>query len=361
MENFYRYMRKKYDVLMDGNKPVGGQWNFDMENRNKLPEHFPIPQPKVFNRNVENLKNEIDTAKINYFGRIDTEHYEWPVSHAELIELFNHFLEKNLSFFGSYQDAFTEKSWSIFHSRISFGLNIKLLHPLDIIRKSEAYWKKHRDDITIAQAEGFIRQIMGWREYTRGIYWTHMPDYKQKNYFNHEKKLPQWFWTGQTKMKCLSHAINQSLDHAYAHHIQRLMVTGNFGLLAGIHPDEMDAWYLGDYIDALEWVEITNTRGMSQYADGGIVGTKSYVSSANYIHKMGHYCGGCLYKNTVKTGKKACPFNSLYWHFYVRNRKKLQDNPRVNMMYRTWDKMDHGKQSELLDLAENYLEHLNEL
>ena len=202
----------------------------------------------------------------------------------------------------------------------------------------EAYWKENQSEISISQVEGFIRQIIGWREYMRGIYWAKMPDFAEMNFFGHERKLPEWFWTGKTKMACLSHSINQSLDLAYAHHIQRLMVTGNFMLLAGIHPDEVDQWYLGIYIDAIEWVEITNTRGMSQFADGGIVGTKPYVSSANYIKKQGNYCSHCAYDPGKKTGDGACPFNSLYWHFYDRNRDKLEKNPRIGMAYRTWIK-----------------------
>jgi deoxyribodipyrimidine photolyase-related protein len=209
--------------------------------------------------------------------------------------------------------------------------------------------------------EGFVRQIIGWREYMRGIYWLKMPAYANLNYFQHDKKLPEWFWTGDTKMNCLKHAINQSLDYAYAHHIQRLMVTGNFALLAGIHPDQVDAWYLGIYIDAFEWVEITNTRGMSQYADGGIVGTKPYVSSAAYINKMSSYCSGCYYDKNKKIGEKACPFNSLYWNFYNKHEDKLGNNPRIGMMYNIWRKMNVDIQKELLTQADFYLKHLNEL
>lgn len=195
----------------------------------------------------------------------------------------------------------------------------------------------------------------------RGVYWAHMPEYSSLNYFNHDRALPNWFWTGETKMNCMHHAISQSLDEAYAHHIQRLMVTGNFALLAGINPDQIDTWYLGIYIDAVEWVEITNTRGMSQFADGGIVGTKPYVSSAAYIHKMGNYCSNCHYNHKEKTGEGACPFNALYWRFYEFNRNKLANNPRVSMMYRTWDKMDVAKRQAYLDKAESYLESIEEL
>lgn len=195
----------------------------------------------------------------------------------------------------------------------------------------------------------------------RGVYWKFMPDYAKENFFNHKRKLPDWFWTGETKMKCLSHAIGQSLDYAYAHHIQRLMVTGNFVLLAGIDPDEVDQWYLGIYIDAIEWVEITNTRGMSQFADGGIVATKPYVSSANYMHKMGHYCSSCHYKHKEKLGERACPFNSLYWDFLDRNRSKLEKNPRMGMIYRVWDKNSSEKKNQIIEQAAKYLNKIEEI
>jgi deoxyribodipyrimidine photolyase-related protein len=234
-----------------------------------------------------------------------------------------------------------------------------MLSPLEVIQTVERYWHAHQEEIGLAQVEGFIRQVLGWREYMRGIYWAKMPEFAQLNYFGHERKLPSWFWTGKTKMNCLHQSITQSLDLAYGHHIQRLMVTGNFTLLAGIRPDEVDQWYLGIYIDAIEWVEITNTRGMSQFADGGIVGTKPYVSSANYIKKQGNYCGSCAYKAEKKTGEGACPFNSLYWHFHTRNRELLEKNPRIGMVYRNWDKMSNRQ--ELLDQAEDYLAHLEEL
>jgi deoxyribodipyrimidine photolyase-related protein len=234
-----------------------------------------------------------------------------------------------------------------------------MLSPLEVVQKVERYWYVQQDRISIAQVEGFIRQIIGWREYMRGIYWEKMPEFAGMNFFGHDRELPEWFWTGKTRMNCLKQSIGQSLDLAYAHHIQRLMVTGNFALLTGIHPDAVDQWYLGIYIDAIEWVEITNTRGMSQFADGGIVGTKPYVSSANYIKKQGNYCDQCAYDSAKKTGHGSCPFNSMYWHFYARNRDKLEKNPRIGMMYRTWDKM--GNQQEILDQAEFYLENLNSL
>lgn len=361
MESFYRSMRKEYQVLMEGNQPVTGKWNYDASNRKKLPKDHRPMEPLLFEKDVKALVQMIEASGAKTIGEIDAERFIWPTTRAEALELFDYFLNNGLIHFGDFQDSMTTEYWAVYHSRISFAMNIKLVSPLEIIQKAEAYWRKNEASISISQVEGYIRQILGWREYMRGVYWAKMPDFAQLNFFDHERELPSWFWTGETKMKCMRHSIKQSLEYAYAHHIQRLMVTGNFALLAGINPDEVDQWYLGIYIDAFEWVEITNTRGMSQFADGGIVGTKPYVSSANYIHKMGNYCSNCSYKKDVKTGEGACPFNSLYWHFYARNRDKLEKNPRIGMAYRTWDKMDPTKRNELLDQAEGYLNDIENL
>jgi deoxyribodipyrimidine photolyase-related protein len=277
------------------------------------------------------------------------------------LELLDFFVEHCLPFLGTFQDAMQQNQWSIYHSRLSFSMNTKMISPKEVIDAAIQSWEKNPSEISLNQLEGFVRQILGWREYMRGIYWAKMPDYSTLNFFENTAPLPDWFWTGKTKMNCLSQAINQSLDFAYAHHIQRLMITGNFALLAGVNPDEVDAWYLGIYIDALDWVEITNTRGMSQFADGGIVGTKPYVSSATYIDKMSNYCGNCHYKKELKIGEKACPFNSLYWNFYDRNEAKLSNNPRIGMMYNVWRKMEQSQKTALLHQAEIYLNKINEL
>lgn len=361
MERFYRHMRVKHNVLMDGEGPAGGRWNFDTENRKKLPKGAAILPAKSFERDVSDLRAMIQAAGVETMGRVDANRFAWPVTRAEGLELLDHFVSHLLPRFGTYQDAMTTRDWSLFHSRLSFVMNVKLLHPMEVIRAVEQAWRENPELITLSQAEGFIRQVLGWREYMRGIYWAKMPEFATLNFFEHKRPLPEWFWTGETRMKCLSHAIHQSLEHAYAHHIQRLMVTGNFALLAGIDPDHVDAWYLGVYIDALEWVEITNTRGMSQFADGGIVGSKPYVSSANYMHKMGDYCAQCSYDHKAKVGEDACPFNSLYWHFHNRNRAQLERNPRIGMVYRTWDRMASDKRSALLEHADEVLERLEEL
>lgn len=361
MESFYRAMRKKHHVLMEGDKPVTGQWNYDGDNRKKLPKnHKPIP-PLVFENDVSKIYEEITKSNIETIGNIDAKNFVWPINRTQSLELLDFFATECLSLFGSYQDAMTPNEWSLYHARISFSMNVKMISPQEVINRAIDEWKKRPEEIEYNQLEGFVRQIIGWREYMRGIYWNKMPEFATLNFFNNQEKLPNWFWTGNTKMNCLKDAIKQSLDYAYAHHIQRLMITGNFALLVGVHPDEIDAWYLGIYIDAFEWVEVTNTRGMSQFADGGIVGTKPYVSSASYIDKMSNYCGSCFYKKALKTGDKSCPFNSLYWNFYDKNEDKLGKNPRIGMMYNVWRKMKPEDKTAMLLQADYYLKHINEL
>lgn len=361
MESFYRVMRKEHDILMEGEKPFTGQWNYDSDNRKKLPKNHKPIDPLVFNNDVSAIYDEIIKSNVATIGTIDAKSFVWPINRVQSLALLDFFVAACLPLFGNYQDAMMPNEWSLYHSRLSFSMNVKMISPKEVIDKAIDEWKKRPDEIEYNQLEGFVRQIIGWREYMRGVYWNKMPDYATMNYFNNQEKLPDWFWTGKTKMNCLKDAINQSLHYGYAHHIQRLMITGNFALLAGIHPDEVDAWYLGIYIDAFEWVEITNTRGMSQFADGGIVGTKPYVSSASYIDKMSHYCGSCFYKKTLKTGEKSCPFNSLYWNFYDRNEDKLGKNPRIGMMYKVWRKMKAEDKTALLQQADFYLKNINEL
>lgn len=362
MERFYRQIRKQYGIMMaDEEQPVTGQWNYDADNRNRYDGKVPVPAPRRFDRDVTDLVDMIRAADVQTIGEIDPQQFIWPVTREEALEVLEFFVESCLPHFGTYQDAMAADHWSLFHARISFPLNAKILHPREVVQRAVEAWEARPDEIDIAQIEGFVRQIIGWREYMRGVYWAHMPDYAEKNYFGHDRPLPSWFWTGDTKMNCLHHAIRNSLEHGYAHHIQRLMVTGNFALLAGIDPDEVDRWYLGIYLDAIEWVEITNTRGMSQYADGGLVGTKPYVSSANYIDKMSDYCQGCQYSKTKKHGKDACPFNSLYWHFYERHRDKLGNNPRIGFVYPTLNKMKADNKEKMMAQAEDYLSRLEEL
>jgi len=361
MENFYRMVRKKYGILMEGNEPYTGQWNFDSDNRKKLPANHRPVEPLTFDNDVSGIYELIQNQEIKTIGKVNPKAFIWPTNRAESLQLLAFFVENCLENFGNFEDAMHPSYWSIYHSRLSFSLNSKLLSPLEVVNCAVKFWEDNQDRVSISQIEGFVRQIIGWREYMRGIYWAKMPDYESLNYFNQDTKLPDWFWNGETKMNCLKHSIGQSLDYAYAHHIQRLMVIGNFTLLAGIHPDEVDEWYLGVYIDAIQWVEITNTRGMSQYADGGIVGSKPYVSSANYIDKMSHYCGTCFYDKSKTVGHRACPFNSLYWNFYDRHADKLSKNPRIGMAYVTWNKMPSEQKAEILAQAEIYLNDIENL
>ena len=362
MESFYRYMRKKHGVLMQSaEEPLTGQWNYDGDNRKKLPANHKATAPLVFDNDVSQIVSEIKKTDIKTIGNIDFENFLWPVSRKQALALLDFFVAECLPLFGTYQDAMTPHEWSLYHSRLSFALNTKMLSPSEVIKKAVEEWRKRQSEISFNQLEGFVRQIIGWREYMRGIYWLKMPEFETCNFLDHQSKLPDWYWTGKTKMNCLKHAISQSLNMAYAHHIQRLMITGNFALLAGVHPDAVDQWYLGIYIDALQWVEITNTRGMSQFADGGLIGTKPYVSSAAYIDKMSLYCSSCFYNKSKKTGDKACPFNSLYWNFYDRHQDKLAKNPRIGMMYNIWNKMQPEVRTGLLNQAAYYLENVEQL
>jgi len=365
MEFFYRKMRQRFDVLMDAGKPLGGQWNYDRENRQKLkPQDIAqVPKPLLFSRDVSVLVRRIEKHNISYIGEI-TEYLLWPTTRNESLQLLSFFCEHCLFNFGRFQDAMTASSpnqWSLYHSRLSFALNNKTLHPLEVVNQAVSYYERSEGVISLAQIEGFVRQIIGWREYIRGVYWVNMPDYRELNFFDNQQRLPDFFWTGDTKMHCMQESIKQSLKYAYAHHIQRLMVTGNFCLLTGIHPDDVDEWYLGIYIDALEWVEMPNTRGMSQFADGGIVATKPYSAGGNYINKMSDYCKECHYKIKEKTGDSACPFNSLYWGFMIRHRLSFERNPRIGMVYRQWDKQQSSTQLAVLERAEWCIEHIDEL
>jgi deoxyribodipyrimidine photolyase-related protein len=361
MESFYRWMRKRHDVLMDKGKPYGGQWNYDQKNRQAYDHKAPIPEPLFFDNDVSDIVRIIRQKKVSTIGEIQADQLLWPTSRAQSLVLLKSFVDDFLPAFGTYQDAMTVANWYLFHSRLSFSMNTKMLHPLEVIEAAVKAWEKKASRIKIQQIEGFVRQVLGWREYMRGIYWALMPDLAAMNYFDHQAALPEFYWTGETRMNCLRCAIGQSLKHAYAHHIQRLMVTGNFALLAGVDPAAVDEWYLGIYIDAIQWVELPNTRAMSQFADGGQVATKPYVSSAKYIHSMSDYCDSCHYNWKRRHGDMACPFNSLYWNFFERHRLRLQKNPRVGMMYRVWDRMDSREKKQVLKQADACLKNLNRL
>ncbi|SDS15312.1 deoxyribodipyrimidine photolyase-related protein [Formosa sp. Hel1_31_208] len=357
MENFYRDMRRKYDILMVGDQPEGGKWNYDKSNRNKWKGDINIPNYKLFKNNVSEVIEDINRANIETIGRFDTKTFSYPITRAQGLEQLKYFCEALLIHFGDYQDAMHTDETYLFHSRLSFAMNLKLISPKDVVVTVMNYYRKHEQTIAISQVEGFIRQVIGWREYLRGMYWAFMPDYKSKNTLENYNSLPKFFWTGKTKMNCLKHAITNSLDNGYAHHIQRLMITGNYALLTQTNPDEVDDWYLGIYVDAIEWVQLTNTRGMSQFADGGKIATKPYVSSGSYVNKMSNYCGDCYYNKNKKIGDDACPFNSLYWNFLDEKREHLGNNFRMGMMYSLLDKMDKQDLQNIKEKATHIIEH----
>ncbi|PSW21943.1 cryptochrome/photolyase family protein [Photobacterium sanctipauli] len=364
LETFYRKLRKKHAILMtEEGQPEGGKWNFDKANRDKLKpsDIAELPEPLIFDNDIAEINLRLQRHQVKSIG-ISRDKLIWPVTRAQSLQLLDFFCTHCLPNFGRFQDAMTcqaddllcNKQWSLYHSRLSFALNSKILNPLEVIECAIAHYRAN-EAINIAQIEGFVRQILGWREFVRGIYWTHMPGYAAQNHLNARQALPSWFWSGKTRMNCLHHAITQSLEYGYAHHIQRLMVTGNFCLIAGIDPAEVDAWYLGIYVDAIEWVEMPNTRGMSQYADGGIVGSKAYAASGNYINKMSDYCQHCHYQVKEKTTENACPLNSLYWHFMTHHREQFERNPRVGMVYRNWDNQPDENQQAVLQRAKQLL------
>jgi deoxyribodipyrimidine photolyase-related protein len=346
MERFYRRMRTRHGVLVEpGDKPVGGRWNFDQENRKPWRGQPKEPVDARPCHDHAALWQTIQAAGINSFGQPNERQFGWPLNRTEALQQLDHFIDYGLPHFGDYQDAMSVRGWRLFHSLLSFALNVKMLNPREVVIKAEQAWRQGR--VPLAATEGFIRQILGWREYVRGVYWANMPGYAERNVLGHTHPLPAWFWTGQTRMRCLAHAIGQSLEHAYAHHIQRLMIIGNFALLAGLNPAEVHRWYLGVYIDAFEWVELPNTLGMSQYAEGGLLATKPYVSSAAYIDRMSDYCRGCEYDRKARLGEKACPFNALYWHFFARNQALLSANPRLGMVYRQLAKMSEEERAAI--------------
>ena len=333
MERFYREQRRKHRVLLDADgKPEGGQWNFDADNRKPWKGKPPAPVDTRPTHDHAALWQVIEAAGVQTMGEPQAQAFRWPLDRSEALAQLDHFIAHALPYFGDYQDALTSRSDFLFHSLLSFGLNTKMLRPREVIDRAEAAWRA--GDAPLHAVEGFIRQILGWREYVRGFYWAHMPGYTEVNALGHERPLPAWFWTGETKMACLARAIGQSLETAYAHHIQRLMVIGNFALLAGLQPEALHRWYLGIYIDAFEWVEAPNTLGMSQFADGGRLATKPYVSSAAYLDRMGDHCAGCAYDKKARVGERACPFNALYWDFFDRQRERLAGNHRLGMVYR---------------------------
>ncbi|MBC8048536.1 MAG: cryptochrome/photolyase family protein [Chitinophagales bacterium] len=357
MEYFYREMRRKTGLLMDSDRPVGGQWNFDKENRKPAKSSLFMPhilrfEPDSVTRDVLKL---VAARFGNHFG--DLEPFGFAVSRTDAQTAFKNFLNHALPHFGDYQDAMLRDEKFLYHAVVSPYLNAGLLDPLVMCRQVEAEYRAGRAPLNAV--EGFIRQIIGWREYVRGIYWLKMPEYVTQNYLGASRPLPDFYWTGETEMACVRAAVIQTREEAYAHHIQRLMVTGNFAMLAGVDPAFVCEWYLAVYADAYEWVELPNTLGMSQFADGGLLGSKPYAAGGAYINKMSDYCKGCHYDVREKTGERACPFNYLYWDFLARNKDKLRGNQRLAPMYRVLEKMDEDRLQAIVESAQAFLDGLS--
>lgn len=358
MEYFYRTLRKRDGILMDGRDPVGGDWNYDQDNREsfgkdgppdvKEPIHF---QPDEITRTV---MEQVEERFPDLYGSLDG--FDWPVTHDEALRAVRDFVEHRLPTFGTHQDAmWTGRPW-LSHSRIAAAMNLKLVDPRPVIAKAEAAYRDGHAPLNAV--EGFIRQILGWREYMRGIYWREMPEYLDVNALDATEDLPDFFWTGDTRMRCVAQVVHQLLDHAYAHHIQRLMVTGLFSLLYGVEPRQIHDWYMALYTDAVEWVTLPNVVGMSQYADGGIVGTKPYIASGQYVDRMSNYCGSCPYDPKAAAGSDACPFTTLYWDFLRRHEKRLEGNRRMNFQVKNWQRKKPGEREMIADWARKLRERI---
>ena len=356
MEYFYRTMRRNTGWLMDGDKPVGGQWNYDKQNRKPLPRGMKYPvrlrfEPDEITRDVMQL---VETRFDNHFGELES--FGWATAREDAQRALTHFIEECLPSFGNYQDAMKSGEDFLFHALVSPYLNIGLLDPREVCEAAlQAYEDKQAP---LAAVEGFIRQILGWREFIRGFYWLHMPGYAQSNFLEAKRPLPDFFWTGETDMNCLRQTIETTRRHAYAHHIQRLMITGNFALLTSLAPAEIEEWYLLVYADAFEWVELPNTHGMALFADGGLLASKPYSASGAYINRMSDYCSGCRFSPAKKTGEDACPFNYLYWYFLISKEKLLRSNPRMGLAYRNLTNKSKAEIDAIVQQSEQFLETL---
>jgi deoxyribodipyrimidine photolyase-related protein len=357
MEFFYRYLRRKTGWLMDGDEPQGGRWNYDPQNRKSLPRHLNIPSRQRFEldaitREVISLVNQ---RFADHFGDLET--FGWAVTPEDAQLALRYFIQNCLPQFGDYQDAMQSGTDFLFHSVLSPYMNIGLLQAREVCEAALNAYQK--GSAPLHSTEGFIRQILGWREFVRGVYWMRMPAYQESNFFGATRPLPDFYWTGQTEMNCLREAIQTTQRNAYAHHIQRLMLTGNFALLAGLAPAEVEKWYLIVYADAFEWVELPNTHGMALYADGGLLGSKPYAASGAYINRMSDYCANCAYDPVIKIGVQACPFNYLYWNFLIANESSLQSNPRMALPYRVLAGFPAERRQAIVQQAESFLAQLN--
>ena len=342
MEFFYREMRRDSGILMEApDQPVGGQWNYDHDNRERLPPGVIPPKPRRFAPDAI-TREVMDLVAREFAGHFGTlEGFAWPVTAEDAAAALDDFVVHRLPEFGAYQDAMADGQPTMFHALVGAALNVGILDPRAACAAAERAYRAGRAPLNAV--EGFIRQILGWREYVRGLYWTRMPGYAATNALEATRRLPAFYWTGETRMACLRAVVTQTRDLAYAHHIQRLMVTGNFALLAGLDPVEVNEWYMIVYADAYEWVELPNTHGMALFADGGVMASKPYAASGAYINRMSDHCRGCAFDVKAATGPRACPFNHLYWDFIARHAERLAKNPRMAMPLRTLAKMDPKK------------------
>jgi deoxyribodipyrimidine photolyase-related protein len=352
LEYFYRELRRKHDILMEGNQPIGGQWNFDADNRGSFGKTGPgkLPPPSRFEPDdiTREVMALVNTRFAHHPGSLSQ--FGWPVTRTQALQVLADFIQYRLPQFGQYQDAMWEGEVWLYHSHLSSSLNLKLLHPTEVIAAAQDAF--HSGHAPLAAVEGFVRQILGWREYVRGIYWTEMPGYLERNAMQAQADLPSFFWTGDTDMACLRDAIGQTLMHGYAHHIQRLMVTGLYALLFGVHPKQVHAWYLSVYVDAVEWVELPNTLGMSQYGDGGLMASKPYVASGKYIDRMSNHCKGCRFNPAESIGEAACPFTTLYWDYLDRHADTLAKNPRMLMQLKNLNRLSESQRAAITEQAQ---------
>lgn len=361
LEFFYRMMRKRYDVLMDGDQPLGDQWNFDSDNRGAFPKGGPgaVPHPHQItpDRVTQQVIADVEAHFPTHPG-ILTE-FDWPVTRSDALHSLHRFVNERLPQFGARQDAMWTDEPFLYHAHLAALLNVKLLNPREVIAAAvEAY---HSGHAPIEAVEGFVRQVLGWREFMRGMYWMDMPGMREANFFAHTRSLPQWYWSGDTHMRCMQHTIGQTLAYGYAHHIQRLMVTGIFALLAEVQPQLVEDWYLAVYIDAVDWVELPNVAGMALFANGGRFTSKPYIASGQYIKRMSNYCTGCRYKPSEKVGDSACPVTTLYWNFLDKHEAMLTANPRTTLMVRNVKKLSAPEREAIRERAMWVLANVDDL
>ena len=361
MEFFYREMRREHGVLMEGKEPVGGQWNFDADNRKSFPKAGPgwIPEPARFEPDAI-TREVLDLVQRHFPDHPGSlAEFGWPVTPAQARQALQRFIDERLVAFGAYQDAMWTDTPFGWHSLLSVALNLHLIDPREVIAEAERAWRDK--NLPLAAVEGFIRQILGWREFIRGVYWLDMPGLREANHYGHARPLPAWYWTGQTRMACMRDTIGQTLKHGYAHHIQRLMVTGQFALLAEVAPQQVADWYLAVYVDAIEWVELPNVAGMALFANGGRFTSKPYVASGQYIDRMSNYCKGCAYSPAQRSGEGACPVTTLYWNFLDRHETELAASPRTALMVKNLQKLDDDARASIRAHAAYLLDRLDSI